>query len=130
MQATDEKRKTRLKSLLLDEKRRLWDELRVELFDKLGEGLHSQYDIPLDIGEKGILALLDDTGLAVIDIRRKQLTQMEETFLKFEAGNYGICEDCGKEIEEARLRVAPYAICCVSCQERREGPSSLPGVTL
>ncbi len=130
MKPADEKRTTRLKSLLQDEKRRLWNELRVELFDKLDEGLHSQYDIPLDIGEKSILTLLDDTGLAVIDIRRKQLTQMEDAFLMFEAGNYGICEDCGKEIDEARLEVAPYSIRCVRCQEQREGPASPAGVTL
>ncbi len=130
MKPIDETRETLLKSLLLAEKRRLWNELRVELFDKLDEGLHSQYDIPLDIGEKGILTLLEDTGLAVIDIRRKQLVKMEEAFLKHESGSYGICEDCGKEIDGARLEVEPYAICCVSCQKYREGPASLPGVTL
>lgn len=130
MPPTDEKRQTRLKTLLLDEKRRLWNKLRVELFDTLGEGLHSQYDIPQDIGERGILALLEDTGLAVIDIRRKHLTQMEEALVKLEEGSYGICEDCGKEIDEERLQAVPYAICCVRCQEQREGPASPRGVTL
>ncbi|OHB25360.1 MAG: molecular chaperone DnaK [Desulfuromonadaceae bacterium GWB2_53_15] len=130
MPQADEKRQTRLKTLLFNEKRQLWNELRTELFEKLGEGLHTQYDIPQDIGEQGMLALLEDTGLAVIDIRREQLTQMEEVLAKFEEGNYGICEDCGEEIDEARLRVAPYVPCCVSCQKQREGPASLPGLTL
>ncbi len=55
---------------------------------------------------------------------------MEEALVKFEEGSYGICEDCGKEIIEERLEVAPYATCCVMCQEQREGPISLPRVTL
>lgn len=125
-----EKRRTRLKTLLLDEKRRLWNELRVELFDTLGEGLHSQHDIPRDIAEQGILALLEDTGLAVIEIRREQLTQMEEALRRFEEGKYGICEECGTEIAEARLQVSPYVPCCVSCQQQRERPAALRGVTL
>lgn len=130
MPQADNKRHTRLKTLLMNEKRRLWSELRAELFDKLGEGLHNQYDIPQDIGEQGILDLLEDTGLAVVNIRREQLTQMEAVLKKYDDGSYGICEDCGKEIAEARLQVAPYVPCCLRCQKQREGPASLPGVTL
>ena len=35
-----------------------------------------------------------------------------------------ICEDCGEEIEEARLKAMPFAVRCIDCQtkkERREG---------
>jgi DnaK suppressor protein len=127
----DRERQTRLHNLLMEEKRRLWNELRAELFEKLGEGLHTQYDIPQDIGEQGILDLLEDTGLAVVDIRREQLTRMEEALMRLEAGNYGICEACGKKIDEARLQVAPYVNCCVACQEQREEASFTPrGATL
>jgi DnaK suppressor protein len=115
---------------LMKEKQRLWNEVRVELFETLGEGLHTQYEIPQDIGEQGLIDLLSDTGLAVSDIRRQELTQIDEALGKLDAGRYGICEDCGEEIAEARLKVAPYAPCCVSCQEQREGPVTQPGVTL
>ena len=123
-------REARLCAYLTEEKRRLWNELRTELFETLGEGLHSQYDIPQDVGEQGIIDLLEDTGLAVADIRMKELTRMEEAFRRFAEGSYGICEDCGEEIDEARLRVAPYAPCCLRCQERREGPAHSPGLTI
>ncbi|HEY5521808.1 MAG TPA: TraR/DksA family transcriptional regulator [Desulfuromonadaceae bacterium] len=125
MTQADDTRQAELQALLLGEKRRLWDELRVELFDNLGVDLHKQYDIPQDIGDRGILDLLEDTGLAVADIRREQLTQMDGAQVKLENGSYGICEDCGKEIDGARLQVAPYAPCCVVCQQRREGPEKL-----
>ena len=123
MPQTDKERQGWLRELLRVEKRRLWEEVRGELFDQLGEELHTQYDLPRDIGDQGILDLLDDTGLAIVDIRRQQLTQLEEAIVKLEAGRYGRCEDCGKKIDEARLRVAPYAPCCVHCQEQREGPA-------
>lgn len=124
MPQADKERQGWFRELLLEEKRRLWNEVRAELFDTLGEELHTQYDLPRDIGDQGILDLLEDTGLAIVDIRRQQLTQLEEALIKVEAGRYGRCEDCGKKIDAARLRVAPYAPCCVPCQKKREGPAA------
>lgn len=123
-------RQARLTELLLAEKRRLWSEVRRELFEQVGEGLHSQYEFPQDPGEQGLIDLLEDTGMAVADIRRQELTRMEEALGRLSEGSYGICEECGAEIAEERLRVAPYAPCCVPCQARREGPASGPGLTL
>jgi RNA polymerase-binding transcription factor DksA len=37
---------------------------------------------------------------------------------KFTEGKYGICEKCGKEIEEERLEVAPEAKLCISCKDK------------
>jgi RNA polymerase-binding transcription factor len=123
-------RRTRLTELLQAEKRRLWHEVRRELFGQAGEELHSQYGFPRDVGEEGLMDLLEDIGLAVADIRRQELTRMDEALRRLQEGRYGLCEECGDEIAEARLRVAPYAPCCIRCQARREGPRSGPGVTL
>jgi len=123
-------RRARLSELLLAEKRRLWNELRRELFDQVGEALHSQYEFPQDLGEQGLIDLMEDVSLAVSDIRRQELTRMDEALNRLQRGEYGTCEECGVEIDEERLRVAPYASCCVNCQQRREGPRSGPGVTL
>jgi RNA polymerase-binding transcription factor DksA len=37
-------------------------------------------------------------------------------------GDYGLCEDCGKEIGFARLEAQPAASRCVRCQETSEKP--------
>jgi DnaK suppressor protein len=121
-------RQERLRNLLLEEKRRLWSELRVELF-RNQEKLHNQFDIPQDIGDLSMLDVLSDTGIALADIMRERLTRMEEVEKKLADGTAGICEDCGEEIEEERLHVVPYAIRCVACQEKHEGPSFPPKST-
>ena len=126
----DEKRQASLKALLLEEKRRLWNELRQELFEQTGEELHAGYEIPVDIGDRGLLELLADIGLALADIHREQLTQLDEALKKLEKGEYGNCEECGKKITEARLKVVPYAACCVDCQEEQEGHGTPPHATL
>lgn len=130
MERLSRERQARLADLLLAEKRRLWSEVRRELFEKMGGELHSQYELSQDVGEQGLIDLLEDTGLAVADIRRQELTLMDEALGRLKDGRYGLCDECGAEIGEERLRVAPYAPCCISCQKRREGPARGPGVTL
>lgn len=116
--------------LLAEQKRKLWAELREELFAETGEGLHTQYDIPQDIGEMSILDLLSDAGLAVADIRRAQLTSLEEALRRLEMGTYGKCEGCGERIDLQRLRLVPFTSYCLECQKQQEGPSRPPGVKI
>lgn len=119
-----------LRNLLVEQKRRLWAELTEELFNKTGEQLASQYDIPQDLGERSLLDLLSDAGLAIADVRRVQLTQLEEAQRRLEMGTYGRCEGCGEVIDIQRLRVVPFTAYCVNCQKQQEGPAKPPGTTL
>ena len=123
-------RQARLRATLLENKRRMWNELREDLFRKNGEALHAQFEIPQDPADQGLIDVLADMGLAVADIRRQELTRMDEAVGRLERGTYGLCEDCGTEIDERRLSVAPLVPYCIDCQKRREGPAYPPGVTL
>lgn len=124
------KRHEALAEILLEEKKRLWTEVRRELFDQVGEELHAEYDIPQDVGDHGLLDVLEDVGLAVADIRRQELTRIDGALRRLKEGRYGLCEDCGAEISLKRLEVEPYAPCCLRCQKNREGPAMEPGHTL
>ena len=130
MTRTSNERLTRLSELLLAEKRHLWGDVRRELFTTIGEEMHSQYELPQDVGEQGIMDLLEDVGLVVTDIRRQELTRMDEALRRLRDGTYGTCEECGREIDEERLRVAPYAGRCIDCQRVLEGPPTGRSVTL
>ena len=118
------------RNLLTEQKRKLWAELREEVFAETGEGLHSQYDFPQDVGEMSILDMLSDAGLAVADIRRTQLTNLEESMTRLEQGTYGICEGCGEKIDLQRLRLVPFTAYCLNCQKKEEGPGRPPGVKI
>ncbi|HEY6874672.1 MAG TPA: TraR/DksA C4-type zinc finger protein [Geobacteraceae bacterium] len=130
MPAKNSERQARLRAILMEKKRTLWNDLREEIFRKAGEELHTQFEIAQDPADTGLIALLEDTGLAVADIRRQELTGMDEAMGRLEQGTYGICEECGVEIDEKRLAVAPLAPYCIDCQKRREGPSYGPGVKM
>ncbi|MBI3398527.1 MAG: TraR/DksA family transcriptional regulator [Deltaproteobacteria bacterium] len=120
---TDRKkaRQERLKKILMDKKRKMWRELREELFNKLGKEYSAQFDNPQDLEDQSLIDVIEDVGLAIADIRRKELTMMDETIRKLEEGTYGICEDCCEEISEERLKIVPFTIYCVKCQKKMEG---------
>lgn len=113
-------RQEKLKKLLMDKKRKMWNELRNEIFNKLGKEYNRQFDNPQDLEELSFVDSIEDTGLAVADIRREELTNMDEAIRRLEEGTYGICEDCGVEISEDRLKVISFTPYCVNCQAKRE----------
>lgn len=74
-----------------------------------------------DFGEK------DDDNISEVEIFERDLN-LEETLefsidkinkalKKIEEGTYGICEKCGKPIEEGRLKVFPSATACMKCKK-------------
>ncbi|MEO1942617.1 MAG: RNA polymerase-binding protein DksA [Campylobacterales bacterium] len=50
----------------------------------------------------------------------RELKEVEEALKRIERGEYGICEMCGEEIGEARLRAKPYARYCITCKSLLE----------
>jgi YteA family regulatory protein len=46
--------------------------------------------------------------------------RVNEALERFDAGKYGICEDCGREIDRERLEALPYTTLCIDCQQEEE----------
>lgn len=49
-----------------------------------------------------------------------QLARVEDALQRIEAGTYGTCEVCGKEISKARLDAVPWASLCRADQARQD----------
>lgn len=108
-------RANRLKKYLLDRKRKMWNDLRDEFFRKLGKEYNTQFDNPHDLEELGIIDLIEDLGIAVADLKKQEIIQIEEAMRKLEDGTYGVCSKCGEDIDEERLKVILFATECVRC---------------
>ena len=71
-------------------------------------------------GEK-MVQLLDR-----LDGRMKaEIEAIDRALVKLEAGRYGRCEHCGKDIPQSRLEALPAAIMCVACAEAGETHAAL-----
>lgn len=47
------------------------------------------------------------------------VVDVEHAIQKYEAGTYGICDLCGKQIEPARLEALPQANLCLECKAQQ-----------
>jgi RNA polymerase-binding protein DksA len=48
------------------------------------------------------------------------LAEIDAALKRIEAGTYGICTNCGKQIGEERLDALPWATLCIDCARDRE----------
>ena len=58
--------------------------------------------------------------LRIRDRERKLIKKMNEALLRIDAGIFGICEVCGKEISEKRLMARPVTTLCIDCKTAQE----------
>ncbi len=55
--------------------------------------------------------------LAVSENETRQLVLIDESLRRFEDEEYGLCQNCEKEINPKRLAAIPWARYCLNCQE-------------
>ena len=58
--------------------------------------------------------------LAVSENESKQLTLIDEALLRIDDEEYGVCQNCEKEVNPKRLAAIPWARYCLDCQELLE----------
>jgi len=55
-------------------------------------------------------------------LRNKQV-EVDEALHRIETGQFGICTNCGKNIQIERLEAKPYASLCIHCRSKNERDS-------
>jgi DnaK suppressor protein len=56
---------------------------------------------------------------ALLEQADEHLTALDEALERVERGTYGVCESCGREVEQGRLEARPAATTCIACASRR-----------
>ena len=84
-------------------------------------GEHSQaYGPGMDEGDAAQQNQLQHLVFGRFTSQRDAIKDIEAAIERIDAGVYGICEECGTEITEGRLKIIPFAKCCRDCQEEKE----------
>ena len=58
------------------------------------------------------------TNMALRESTTRRVHQWERAVARFQAGLYGVCEECNQPIDPARLSFAPDTTRCMSCSRR------------
>ncbi len=104
-----------LRKKLEDERVRLTGEIE-QLYAVREEGLDHGNEMADEATEAFELTM----NLSLTENLADTLRLVEDVLQRLEDGSYGTCQDCGRAIEEGRLRVLPYTSLCVQCAQRHE----------
>jgi DnaK suppressor protein len=58
--------------------------------------------------------------LRMRDRERKLIGKIKEALARIDDGTFGICEECGEDISEERLKARPMATLCIDCKTKAE----------
>ncbi len=67
-------------------------------------------------GEGGTAAVDRERDLTLSAQALSTIAEIDAALAAIDAGTYGVCEQCGQPIPQARLRALPYAKLCVACK--------------
>jgi RNA polymerase-binding transcription factor DksA len=75
---------------------------------------------PADTADTTVQREVDYTNKGIV---ADEVHQVQQAMRRQAEGRYGICDDCGQQIDPERLAVRPQATLCIACQRRvEEGP--------
>ncbi len=101
----------KIKAKLEEERKRLIEELKKE---ETPEDFGSDVDgFDEEKNEAESLA----NKLAIAQVLRTRINEIDRTLNKIAEGKYGTCEKCGKKIEEEVLTKNPEARFCKNCKD-------------
>jgi len=100
------------------------------LAQRLDESLGKAQDTLADISdlrdklpdEMDQASLSSDMGftLRIRDREAKLIRKITDALERLEDGTFGICEECGEDISEERLKARPVTTLCIACKTKAE----------
>jgi RNA polymerase-binding protein DksA len=109
-----------MRTRLLDDRDRLQKELqhldeeRVQQTRPNGE----ISDVPTHAADRAVTGL--EVQVALQDTLLAEVHQIDAAIERMNQGQYGLCQDCGKEIPAERLDALPFATKCAQCAHADE----------
>lgn len=82
------------------------------------EGLHVEQ--AADLIDNLLLAADRELEVERLTREHHELSLVQRALDNLASGVYGVCADCEEQISAKRLAVMPWAIRCITCQERFE----------
>jgi RNA polymerase-binding transcription factor len=73
-----------------------------------------------DAADESVAHMITDLDLAAATRDVTELREIELALNRLAAGDYGICVNCGGDIEYERLKAYPTAVRCLACQAQHE----------
>ncbi len=116
-----DKRILKIKNTLLMQKHTLLSEAEVAM-----NALPEQTIFP-DLGDQASAETDRNFMLRLRGREQKLIKKIEEAIERIDTWTYGMCDNCGDEIEISRLEARPVTTMCIDCKTEQEEEERLQG---
>ncbi len=114
------KRHELLKALLLKKRNEVFVGLEAQLGRRLTRETGQKIDSAMDSADQSALDVDQGIDYSLLEMKYEQYKDIADAFRKLQNNTYGLCEECGEEIDIKRLEVNPLARYCISCKTKKE----------
>jgi len=120
LSAATHKRNELLKKLLLKKRNEVVAGLEAQMGRKLIRETGQKIDSAMDSADQSALDMDQGIDYSLLEMKYEQYKDIADAFRKLQNNTYGLCEECGMEIDIKRLQVNPLARFCISCKTKKE----------
>lgn len=114
------KRHELLKKLLLKKRNEVVEGLEVRMGRRLVPETGQKIDSAMDSADLSSQDMDQGIDYSLLEMKYEQYKDIADAFRKLQNSTYGLCEECGEEIDIKRLQVNPLARYCISCKTKKE----------
>jgi len=118
--AATQKRHDLLKKLLLKKRNEVVEGLEARMGRRLVPEAGQKIDSAMDSADLSSQDMDQGIDYSLLEMKYEQYKDIADAFRKLQNKTYGLCEECGEEIDIKRLQVNPLARYCITCKTRKE----------
>lgn len=118
--AATQKRHEVLKKILLKKRNAVVEGLETQMGRKLTREAGQKIDSAMDSADQSALDVDQGIDYSLLEMKYEQYKDIADAFRKLQSKAYGLCEECGQEIDIKRLEVNPLARYCIDCKTHKE----------
>jgi DnaK suppressor protein len=120
MSSAVQKRHELLKKILLKKRNEVVDGLETQMGRRLMRDMGQKIDSAMDSADQSALDVDQGIDYSLLEMKYEQYKDIADAFRKLQNKTFGLCEECGEEIDIKRLEVNPLARFCISCKTKKE----------
>jgi RNA polymerase-binding protein DksA len=111
-----------LKTALLEERERVTHAIEYLQEENPGSLEDETGDVALDnhLGDMATETFDRELDYTLEENAEAVLAAIDAALARMEAGTYGKCQNCGKDISPERLEAIPWATRCIDCKRKEE----------
>lgn len=116
----NQKRDELLKKILLKKRNEVVEGLEIQMGRRLARETGQKIDSAMDSGDMSAQDVDQGIDYSLLEMKYAQYKDIADAFRKLQNNTFGLCEECGEEIDIKRLQVNPLARYCVACKTKKE----------